>query len=113
MLGPERADVWWTIRQDEGLYREIELRLERDAFPFLTRFGARDAILAELRGMTTPPFGVSAPPRIICAIILAKRGLTAEACTLLALQARETRNPGHPAYVRVLAERLGLGGLDD
>jgi hypothetical protein len=112
-LGPEKADVWWAIRQDDELDREIKLRLERDALSFFKQFGTRDAILAELQGMTTPPFAASGPPRIICAIILAKRGLTTEARSLLASQARETRNPGHPAYVRALAERLGLGALDD
>jgi hypothetical protein len=111
-LGPESADVWWAIRRDEGVTDELELRLKRDGLPFLNRFETRDAILEELRGLTAPPFGASSPPRIVCAIILAGKGMTAEARTLLALQAKETRNPGHPAYVRALAEKLGLGGLD-
>lgn len=106
-LGPERVDLWWNITVDGEIADEIARRLERDAFPFLARFESRDAILAELRPVADP-FYVGTPPRIICAIILASRGQRAEARELLALQVVETRNPGHPAYVRKLADRLGV-----
>jgi hypothetical protein len=46
------------------------------------------------------------------AIILAERGEKDRARELLARQVLETRNPGHPAYVRRLAERLAVGALD-
>ena len=52
------------------------------------------------------------PPRIVCAIILAERGWPDDARALLTAQARETTNPGHPAYVRRLADKLGLGSLE-
>jgi hypothetical protein len=52
------------------------------------------------------------PPRILKAIILAERGQADLARALLADQAKETRNPGHPAYVRQLASKLGLGRLE-
>jgi hypothetical protein len=56
--------------------------------------------------------GASGPPRIVKAIILAERSLKDEARALLAEQVLETRNPGHPDYVRRLAKQLGLGSLD-
>ena len=110
-LGPEQADIWWDIRQDEAFVRELQERLERDAFPFFHRFETRDAILTELRSADNSPF-VLAPTRVVCAIILAERGQVTDARTLLAEQVKETRNPRHPAYVRALAERLRLGILE-
>jgi hypothetical protein len=56
--------------------------------------------------------GAGGPPRTICAIILASRGDVNAARQLLLDQAKETRNPGHPAYVRGLAQKLGLGAID-
>jgi len=46
------------------------------------------------------------------AIILAERGQKERARALLALQVLETRNPGHPDYVRKLAKELAVGSLD-
>jgi hypothetical protein len=45
-------------------------------------------------------------------VILATKGEKEAARELLALQAQETQNPGHPAYVRNLVDRLGLRSLD-
>lgn len=59
-LGPKSADVWWAIRQNEGVADELELRLKRDGLPFLKRFETRDAILEEFRGLTAPPLGLPA-----------------------------------------------------
>jgi len=56
--------------------------------------------------------GASSPPRIVMAIILAERGETERARALLARQVLETRNPGHPDYVRKLASELAVGSLD-
>lgn len=109
-LGPEQADIWWDIRLDDAIVGEIRQRLERDAFPFFDRFETRDAILTEWQRAASSPF--AGAPRIVCAVILAERGQIADARALLAEQARETKNPGHPAYVRALAEKLGLGILE-
>jgi hypothetical protein len=109
-LGAERADLWWDLAPDASLVGEIQRRLEGDAVPFLDRFKSRDSILEELMGKATSAF--ASPPRIVCAIILVGRQRLDEARRLLAAQALETRNLGHPAYVRGLAEKLGLGGLD-
>jgi hypothetical protein len=109
-LGPERADLWWDLVPGTSLAGEIQQRLERDGLPFLERFKSRDAILHELTSPGATVFG--GPPRIVSAIILATKHRPEEARRLLAAQALEKRNPGHPAYVRGLAEKLGLGGLD-
>jgi hypothetical protein len=109
-LGPEHADLWWDLVPGPSLASEIQHRLERDGLPFLERFKSRDAILHELMSPGGKAF--ASPPRIVCAIILATRQRLDEARRLLAAQALEKRNPRHPAYVRGLAEKLGLGGLD-
>jgi hypothetical protein len=56
--------------------------------------------------------GAGGPPRIVMAIILAEHGRKDEARALLAQQVLETRNPGHPDYVRRLANQLSVGSLD-
>lgn len=106
-LGPEVADLWWDITDDSQIIDQLTMRIERDALPFFARFQSRDAILAELRKENKASY-VGTPPRIICAIILARRGKKEEARELLASQALETRNPGHPTYVRNLANRLEI-----
>jgi len=110
-IGPEHRDLWWPARPE--LFEEIRARLESNALPFLRRFDSRDSILSELRHAVESPYTIT--PRIVCAIILAKRGRQAEARELLQAQAdeAESNNPGHAAYVRQLAERLDLGGLGD
>lgn len=110
LLGPERRDVWWDIRAGEALAQELLQRLTRDAIPFFGKFETRDAILKQWLADPKAPYA-STPSRIVCAIILAKRGRNEDARVLLAAQARETLNPGHPAYVRRLADKLGLGDL--
>lgn len=110
-LGPERKDLWWNLREADVFTAELWTRLERDGFPFLARFETRDGVLREWMQAGDSPYKGS-PPRIVCAIILAKRGHGTDARQLLSAQARETRNPGHGDYVRDLAKRLGLGELD-
>jgi hypothetical protein len=110
-LGPEQADVWWSITQGNAVVEDLMPRICHDAMFFFARYESRDLILAELKGRSEN-IGTGGPPRIICAIILVGRGELSAARTLLAEQAREIRNPGHSAYVRSLAEKLGLGALD-
>jgi hypothetical protein len=112
-VGPDRKDLWWELDQASEITSEIWTRLERDGLPFLERFSTRDAILNDwMSSSDNFDFFHGDPSRIVCAIILVKRGQLAEARKLLSAQARETLNPGHPAYVRALAERLGVGQLD-
>ena len=110
-VGSENADLWWLLSPTDELVQEMCDRLAHHAFPFLARFESRDAILREWAEVENNQFGGS-PPRIVKAIILVERGLTDQARALLAAQAQETLNPGHPAYVRDLAQRLGVGDLD-
>lgn len=110
LIGPEHRDVWWGVENTDALSQEILQRFTRDALPFFKRFEARDAILHEWLAVAKSPFAIT-PPRIVCAIILAQRGRNEEARALLAAQAHETLNPGHPAYVRQLSAKLGLGDL--
>ena len=110
-LGPEGLDLWWNLDAETSLSAEIERRLEGDGLPFLDRFATREMILDEL--LTKTEIAYLSPPRIVCAIILVHQHRHEEARRLLSAQVLEkTRNPGHPVYVRGLAERLGLGDLD-
>ncbi len=111
VLGPEARDVWCGITADGALAEELLVRFQRDAVPFFRKFETRDAILEQWLTASKSPFAFT-PPRIVCAIILSKRGRSEDARALLASQAKETLNPGHLAYVQRLAAKLGLGELD-
>jgi hypothetical protein len=109
-LGPERADVWWDLGNVATAFSEIWLRVQRDALPFFARFESRDAILSEWMHLAKSPY--SNRPRIDCAIILSKRGQTADARALLIAQAREAQAEAHKQYVCSIANQLGLGQID-
>ena len=104
-------DLWWPARCEENVIGDVWRRLEEDGIPFLDRFSTRDRLLAEWNGRTKN-MGASSPPRIVLAIILVKRGECERAHQLLSQQVLETRNPGHPDYVRKLAAQLSLAPLD-
>lgn len=106
-LGPEKKELWWRNDAAAEVVPDLHARLDRDGLPFLHRFESRTAILREWKGETENQ-GAGSPPRIVMAIILAERGDRDAAMQFLAEQAGETRNPGHPASVRALAERLGV-----
>lgn len=109
LMGGDR-EIWWHLRTDEKVITDVQQNLESVGLPFLERYGTRDKILAEWNSPSVnSAFG--GPPRIVSAIILAERGRFNEARDMLQLQVLETRNLGHPAYVKKLAERLGLGDL--
>jgi hypothetical protein len=105
------GDLWWSIRARGEVVDDLLPRVNHDAMRYFATYSSRDQIPSALEGKSQNT-SAGGSPRIICAIILAQRGNTSHARELLKEQARETRNPGHPAYVRALAERLGLGGLD-
>ena len=111
LLGPEQKDLWWEVISEELLALDLRQRIERNVLPFFSKFNSRDAIVAEGLKSGENSFFAN-PPRIVCAIILVERGERPTAHRLLRAQATETRNPGHPEYVRKLAARLGLGELD-
>src|SRR6266581_2899945 len=107
----EGKDVWWRARADEEVVDNVHLCLERFGLPFLDRFATRDRILAQW-DRRLDSVAASSPARIVVAIILATRGQRERARELLREQMLESRNPGHPEYVRRLAESLSLGSLD-
>ncbi len=106
MIGPERRDLWWNLSDSSELAKDVMHRVSRDAFPWFDRFGTRDLILAEMSRETAGPF--TTVPRIVSAIIQAKRGDAVAARALLDRQIEETDKPRHAEYVRELAARLGL-----
>lgn len=107
----EGRDIWWQARPDSTVSEDICHLLEVGGFPFLDRFSTRDKILAAWRDRSEN-MDASHPPRIVMAIILAERGQREPARALLSQQVLETRNPGHPDYVRQLARELGVGPVD-
>ncbi len=106
----EQRDLWWHARSDEAVITDVQRHLNFGGFSFLERYSTRDKILAEWRECSEN-MGASGPPRIVMAVILAERGEKERARELLDRQVLETRNPGHPAYVRRLAEKLEVGVL--
>ncbi len=88
---------------------DVADRLARFGMPFLERFSTRQRILDEFVGKSENRY--LSVPRIVSAILLAARGETDAARKLLSDQLHEVTHPGHPAYVRELARRLGLGEL--
>jgi hypothetical protein len=112
-LGPvsgEARDVWWHARQDAAVADDVSSSLVKFGLPFLDRFATRDLVLAELDD-ATKNLPYCSVPRIVNAIILSGRNEPVRARDLLAEQTHETWSPGHPAYVRKLAIRMGLGEI--
>jgi hypothetical protein len=111
-LGPENRDIWWNLdpAKVHDQAADVFQRLERDAFAFFSQFEDRDAILKRLMREPKSPF--TNRPRIVCAMILAVRGNRDEARSLLVAQAREHNDHQHLAFLRTLADRLGLERLD-
>lgn len=111
-LGPASGtsqDLWWHARNPADVVADIQPLLLSYGLLFLGRFRSRDLILYELDGQGEN-LEHCAVPRIICAIILSRRGQTDAARALMAAQTLENRyNRNHPAYVRELAVRMGLG----
>jgi hypothetical protein len=102
-------DIWWHASNSDAVLEDVRTRLLSFGLRFLDRFESRDLVLSELDGHAEN-LEHCATPRIVRAIILAKRGHTETARTLLAAQALESQhNRHHPAYVRELAQRMGLG----
>lgn len=114
-LGPEHTDIWWDLQRDNKLFEslgdELRSRLENDAFPFLSRFETRDALLKEL----LDPIAKQPGARAYCAIILAARGQVQEARHILVALKDEHIREGGPAsklkYLDELASKLGVEAL--
>jgi hypothetical protein len=113
-LGPASGssrDLWWHVGDPVAAVGDIEPLLLSYGLLFLDRFSSRDQILRELDGHGEN-LEYCAVPRIVSAIILNKRGQTNEARALMSAQTHESRySRNHPAYVRELADRMGLGAV--
>jgi hypothetical protein len=113
-LGPVSGsprDLWWSAHSSVDAVAAVQPLILTYGLIFLDRFRSRDLILSELVGYGDN-LGHCSVPRIVSAIILARRGALDEARALMAAQAKESRhNPNHPAYVRELAVRIGLGSV--
>ena len=113
-LGPASGnaqDLWWHASKPADAVADIQPLLLSYGLLFLDRFCSRDLILRELEGQGEN-LEHCAVPRIVCAIILAKRGQSDAARELMAAQTLESRyNRNHPSYVRELALRMGLGEI--
>lgn len=107
-------DRWWRAEATSAVISEVVRDLEEAGLPFLARYSTRDRILAEWHDRTER-VGMSSPPRIVTAIILARRGERADAHRRLAEQRRDAlaTHPAHAQYVAELAAGLGLGSLDE
>ena len=112
-LGPasgSNKDLWWHARNNVEVVADLQSLLLTYGLPFLDRFESRDKVLSELAGHGKN-LEYCSVPRIISAIILTKRGQRSEAKELMSAQTGETLNRNHPAYVRELAVRMGLGEI--
>ena len=113
-LGPASGtsqDLWWHACNPADAVADIQPMLLSYGLLFLDRFHSRDLILRELDGQGEN-LDHCAVPRIVCAIILARRGQVEAAKSLMSAQTLESRyNRNHPAYVRELAMRMGLGAV--
>jgi hypothetical protein len=103
-------DIWWQARCDADVVADVQSNLLSYGLMFLARFESRDEVLRELKGHGAN-LSYCAVPRVVSATILAERGDKAAATELMAAQAGETLNRHHPAYVRGLAKRMGLGEI--
>jgi Domain of unknown function (DUF4304) len=108
----EGQDEWWPVRPTADVVDDVRGRLAEDGLPWFERYRSREQILEEM-AQRHDNWGAS-PPRILSAIILAARGRSDQARTLLMAQASESlpSNPRHAGYVRELAMKLGVGSID-
>lgn len=112
-LGPVSGsdrDIWWHLNGSSKVIADLQPLLLSYGLLFLERFRSREMILSELEGHGDN-LQYCAVPRIVCAIILAKRHDIVGAKALMKAQALEILNPNHPKYVRELALRMGLGTI--
>ncbi len=100
-------DSWWPATASDTLTTDLIDSLKTDGFGFLGRYASRDSIIQTWDGRTEN-LGASSPPRIVLAIILARRGELEQAKQLLNEQISVTKKNGHREFVQTLAGRLGL-----
>jgi len=103
-------EVWWHAEASTSVIEDLLSAIRGPGMKFFEQFPNRDAVVdLAYRERDRVFFGT--PPRITAAVILTRRGDHEKARTLLTQQITETTNPGHPEYVRKLAQNMGLGQL--
>jgi hypothetical protein len=106
-------DHWWSLEESaDELIDEVGGLLLAVGVPFLDRFDTRDKVIESFDPADRGHKNYWMPARPDIAMILLKRGDREGAKALLIEQvkARPDHAP-HQAYVRELADRLGLGPL--
>lgn len=103
-------EAWWHADATASVIDDLLNAIQGAGTRFFEQFSTRDALVDLAYHERNRVFS-GTPPRIVAAVILARRGDHEKARTLLAHQIAETTNPGHPEYVRKLAQNLGLGQL--
>ena len=73
-LDAEPGDLWWPIQCTESLIREIDRRLQTDAFVFFERFDSRDLCLKAAEAPDLSEWRQH-PADIVAAILAARSGL--------------------------------------
>jgi hypothetical protein len=109
----EEKEIWWVARAEGRIVNEVVNALDRVGVPWLELYATRDAILANF-SIRDRRHSASDVPRLVKAIIQAKRGVLEDARSLLAEQIADSIsiNPSHAEHVKKLAALLGLGKLD-
>ena len=109
---------WWSLQTPVGeLADEILRLLSKAGIPFLERYATRELIEANWIADNDSRSRFSNTARVDVAIMLASKGNLAKAEELFAshialtraeMEKGRTGHPGHIAYVKSLAERLGI-----
>lgn len=103
-------EAWWHADASASVIDDLLNAIRGSGMKFFEQFPNRDAVIdLAYRERDRVFFGT--PPRIVAAVILARRGDLEKARALLVQQMTEKTNPGHPEYVRKLAQNIGLGQL--
>jgi len=106
-------DIWWHIPATPEAIANIRESLEHRGVAFFDRFASRQAIIESYpQFQSVYRTAASAPPNLVVAVVQSHLGNAELAREALVRQLREpTRNPGHPQYVKDLAQKLGLGEI--
>jgi len=104
-LLPERIDTWWQLDLPAQQLTDIVTTALTDyGFPWLARFTAWDAIVAQLEAVPASPNWFMSPPRLIAMKMRLARGQHAQAERDFAEHVDACRrNPPHPAHLQELA----------
>ncbi|HEY4113474.1 MAG TPA: DUF4304 domain-containing protein [Rhizomicrobium sp.] len=114
LMESERRDILWRLdTPTSAIVEDVKEALFRYGIPFLTRFATRSAIITGWIAFNERELRLSQRPRLDVAIMLDAAGDKGGAVDLLRQHlSLPSLNPHHSAYVRELAQELGLGELE-